>query len=161
MRSNSLLGAYAYPSPTSARPHAPTNVDGDVFSYDANGNMLIGLNGKVMTYDGENRPLSVTNSAGTTTYEYGPDGERLKNINPDGTITLYLQRSEIRDFGDAANESVLVYPFGNYREVAGALSVLHRDHLNSVRAISDAGLQYLNARYFASEMGRFFAAEQV
>jgi len=47
------------------------------------------------------------------------------------------------------------------REVAGALSVLHRDHLNSVRAISDAGLQYLNARYFASEMGRFFAAEQV
>ena len=30
------------------------------FTYDANGNMLTGLAGKIMTYDGENRPLSVT-----------------------------------------------------------------------------------------------------
>lgn len=29
-------------------------------TYDANGNMLTGLGGKIMTYDGENRPLSVT-----------------------------------------------------------------------------------------------------
>ena len=29
-------------------------------TYDANGNMLTGLGAKIMTYDGENRPLSVT-----------------------------------------------------------------------------------------------------
>jgi YD repeat-containing protein len=28
MLSNSLLGAYAYPAPTAARPHAPTSVRG-------------------------------------------------------------------------------------------------------------------------------------
>jgi|GEM_PF-2570635 len=148
-----------------------------------------------MTYDGENRPLTVTNSIGTTSYEYGPDGARLRKIDPDGTVTLYLERAEIREFG-GSGESVLVYPFGNMREVAGALSILHRDHLNSVRAISDAsgervkrsvylslgeaidvnvvpsaavetkgfigerfdddaGLQYLNARYYDPELGLF------
>lgn len=30
---------------------------------DANGNMLTGLEAKVMTYDGENQPLSVTSRA--------------------------------------------------------------------------------------------------
>ncbi|MGL4234943.1 hypothetical protein [Tabrizicola sp.] len=55
--------AYAYTDPLKP-DHAPSAVTtGGVtttFTYDANGNMLTGLAGKIMTYDGENRPLSVT-----------------------------------------------------------------------------------------------------
>jgi hypothetical protein len=54
---------YAYTDPLKP-DHAPTSVTTGgtttAFTYDANGNMLTGLAGKIMTYDGENRPLSVT-----------------------------------------------------------------------------------------------------
>jgi hypothetical protein len=36
------------------------------FAYDANGNMTAGLDGKAMTWDGENRPLSVTRNGKMT-----------------------------------------------------------------------------------------------
>ncbi|WP_397246459.1 hypothetical protein [Paracoccus mutanolyticus] len=36
--------------------------------------MTTGLNGKVMTYDGGNRPLSVTANGQRTCYVYGVDG---------------------------------------------------------------------------------------
>ena len=42
-------------------------------TYDASGNMLTGVLGKVMTYDAENRPLSVRLGAETTCYVYGAD----------------------------------------------------------------------------------------
>jgi hypothetical protein len=48
--------------------------------YDANGNMLSGLDAKVMSYDGENRPLSVSYSGKQTCYVYGADGARLKKL---------------------------------------------------------------------------------
>ncbi|MCU0829593.1 MAG: hypothetical protein MUE52_19975, partial [Tabrizicola sp.] len=55
--------AYAYTDPLKP-DHAPSSVTAGgvttTFTYDANGNMLTGLGGKIMTYDGENRPLSVT-----------------------------------------------------------------------------------------------------
>lgn len=58
MTSNSRTGTYAYG--TSRPRHAPvTSGNVTTLTYDANGNMLTGLDGKVMTYDGENRPLSV------------------------------------------------------------------------------------------------------
>ena len=49
-------------------------------AYDANGNMTTGLDGKGMTYDGENRPLSVSFAGVKTCYVYGADGARLKKI---------------------------------------------------------------------------------
>lgn len=52
-----------------------------MFSYDGDGNMTMGLGGKVMIYDGENRPLTVTAQNGDqTVYVYGADGARLKRI---------------------------------------------------------------------------------
>ncbi|WP_189654747.1 hypothetical protein [Paracoccus mutanolyticus] len=47
------------------------------FAYDANGNMTTGLNGKVMTYDGENRPLSVTANGQRTCYVYMRASHRM------------------------------------------------------------------------------------
>lgn len=37
-----------------------------------------GLDGKLMTYDGENRSVTVAFAGKTTTYVYGADGARLK-----------------------------------------------------------------------------------
>ncbi len=68
MVNKSDLGTYVYPAATAARPHTPLTVGAETFTYDDNGNMLTGLNGKVMTYDGENRPLTVALSGAMTTY---------------------------------------------------------------------------------------------
>ncbi|WP_225026895.1 RHS repeat-associated core domain-containing protein [Xinfangfangia pollutisoli] len=181
------------------------------FTYDANGNMLTGLGGKVITYDGENRPLSVTFAGKKTCYVYGADGKRLKKIDNLATTqdcatipasapaTVYFGVVEIRDW-KLATEHVITYPHPNVKLVNGRTpaeaTYLHRDHLGSVRAITtpaaeviekavympfgaqsewlspgqtapetkgwigerydaDAGLQYLNARYYDPVLGMF------
>ena len=80
MRTSSQVGTYAYAIHTVAR-HAPSTVTptsgtAQTLSYDANGNMLQGLDAKIMTYDGENRPLSVSYLGKKTCYVYGADGAR-------------------------------------------------------------------------------------
>jgi len=46
--------------------------------------MTVGLHGKTITYDAENRPLTATLAGQTTTYVYCADGTRLKRIDPSG-----------------------------------------------------------------------------
>ena len=72
------LGAHTYPLATAINRHAPTQVGIHSLALDANGSMLTGLFGKTMAYDGENRPVSVSHQGDTTSYTYGPDGQRLK-----------------------------------------------------------------------------------
>ncbi|WP_171181842.1 RHS repeat-associated core domain-containing protein [Ruegeria sp. HKCCD8929] len=196
MRSNSHVGDYSYLPGT----HRPTTVAGQGLNYDANGNMTLGLNGKVMSYDGENRPLSVTHAGRTTSYVYGADGTRLKKIEETGTaseaVTVTFGDVEIRNFGQGAAEEIVTYPHPDVRLVNGAASYMHRDQLSSVRLITgadgaedkrtvyhpfgqtrdwisdaaaaeetkgfigerydaDAGLQYLNARYYDPELAMF------
>ena len=87
--SKSDLGNYTYPLDTANNPHAPSQVGTHSFTYDANGNMLTGLYGKTMAYDGENRPVSVSHQGDTTSYTYGPDGKRLKKDVTSSVTTLY------------------------------------------------------------------------
>lgn len=72
-------------------------------TYDANSNQTAGLDGKVMTCDGENRPVSARYAGKTTSYVYGADGARLKKVESDpvtGTsVTLYMGPVEIRRYG--------------------------------------------------------------
>ncbi|GHC56738.1 RHS repeat-associated core domain-containing protein [Neogemmobacter tilapiae] len=209
--SGSLPQTYSYGP--AAPDHAPTSVEVNgitqAFTYDPNGNMTAGLN-KAMTYDGENRPLSVTFNGQTTCYVYGASGVRLKKIElkafgtctapgPQTEVTAYVGPLELRNFGTVAEEW-LAYPHPLVRLVrkngAWATSFLHTDYLGSVRAISDAsgtvsegasyqpygeqsqivvpgtdpddskgwigerydadaGLQYLNARYYDPVLGMF------
>ncbi|NOX73210.1 MAG: RHS repeat-associated core domain-containing protein [Alphaproteobacteria bacterium] len=149
-----------------------------------------------MTYDAENRPLSVAYAGNTTAYVYGADGGRVKKV--EGTDeTAYFGGVEIRKFGQGASEEILTYPHPSARYKNGvATAYLHSDQLNSVRTVTDsvgalakrstyrpfgeiddwnvdpavafetkgfigerfdadAGLQYLNARYYDPELGRF------
>lgn len=196
MASNSEVGTYNYAG--SPVPHAPASTNGTTLTYDANGNMETGYDGKVLTYDGENRPVLVTKGGITTQYIYGADGTRLQKIIDDsGTITrtVYVGNVEIRE-PTTPNQKILQYPHENIRIVDGTVSYMFRDQLGSVRLISnqnemrgersyykpfgekvetvfaasdgletkgwigerfdaEAGLQYLNARYYDPELGLF------
>ncbi len=221
MRNNSLVGAYAYGNTTFA-VHAPTTVTpsgggAQTLAYDPNGNMTTGLDGKVMTYDLENRPLSVAFAGKKTCYVYGADGTRRKKIEnfsptqgcdaPTASqpVTLYIGQTEIWNWGQGNAEEILLYPtlairISLTKNAGGAVvtkvSTLHRDALGSVRAVTsaaglkaerslfrpfgeeastrfdlatavetkgfigqrmdaDAGLQYLNARYYDPKLGMF------
>jgi len=72
-------------------------------NYDANGNMtsspslIPGFSDRVMSYDAENRPLSVTHQGDTTTYTYGADGSRLLRTEPNGDIVATFGPARIRD----------------------------------------------------------------
>ena len=168
--------------------------------------MLSGLGGKIMEYDGENRPLSVTYLGKKTCYVYGTDGKRLKMVEglapatlctalpPAANVTTYFGPVEVRNWLGA--EQVLTYPWAAIKLTNGVATWLHFDHLGSVRAITDAagvkvesaiyrpfgeqsewllpgnvspetkgwigerydadaGLQYLNARYYDPALGLF------
>lgn len=180
--------------------------------------MLMGLGGKIMTYDGENRPLSVTWLGKKTCYVYVVDGKRLKkveNLAPaancnalptNAAATVYFGAVEVRSWMVAGQEQVLTYPLSAIKLLNGTTpavaSYLHRDGLSSVRAITnaagakieaalykpfgeqsewvlpgnaapetkgwigerydaDAGLQYLNARYYDPELSLFLQPDWV
>lgn len=103
--------------------------------------MLTGLHGKTMTYDGENRPLSVTHNGVRTEYVCGADGSRLQQVTAAGTasedVITYLGPLEIRGDLSAPGE-VVVHARTGVRLVDGVESYLHRDQLGSVVLITDA-----------------------
>lgn len=131
--------------------HAPNTVGGssNTLAYDDNGNMTAGYQGKVMTYDAENRPLSVTKGGVRTEYIYAADGTRLKRIDDAGTanekVTVYIGDLEIRNWGANHGEEFLYYPLPDIRirstepgpsfaKVTKA-SYLVTDQLGTVRAV--------------------------
>ncbi|RLJ60744.1 RHS repeat-associated protein [Litoreibacter meonggei] len=147
IRTKSGVGTYKYPSIYNPNTHAPRKVGGTVTTFDANGNMLSGIRGKVMTYDAENRPLTVTKGGVLTEYVYATDGSRLKRIE-DGVTTVTFGNVEIRNFMTPA-ETVLTYPHPSVRlENGGDAKYLHRDHLGSVRLITDQSEQELDVRTY-------------
>jgi YD repeat-containing protein len=96
----------------------------------------------------ENRPLSVTHGGATTTYTYGADGTRLLRTDPSGNITATFGPVEIRNVGSPA-EQVLTYPHPDIRITNGTeVTYLHRDHLNSVVAMTDAAGARAEARVY-------------
>ncbi|WP_299749667.1 RHS repeat-associated core domain-containing protein [uncultured Tateyamaria sp.] len=135
IKSNSTFPNPNYNYTGSPVAHAPANVNGQPLNYDANGNMTVGIYGKTMTYDGENRPLSVTNGGTTTRYVYGADGKRLKKIEnadtPQEKVTLYLGALEVQ------GDDFIVYPHPNVRAVNGVPSFIATDVRGSNRLIMD------------------------
>jgi hypothetical protein len=134
-----------YPSPgaTAVRPHAPTSICGTAVTYDANGNTLSydadgagSLQPRTFTYDGENRPLTITQNANVTSFAYAPDGERagksfggnaftylgndaeflVNSVNPTGLLTSTLHP-------DVRREGLIT-------------SWAHKDHLASNHLVS-------------------------
>ena len=135
---NSAVGTYTYPTQGSAafQPHAVQSAGSWTFTYDLNGNQLNRYTGatldRALSYDNDNRPVTVTQGTATVTYLYGPDGERLKKQTATGT-TLYI--------GDAERDPAggwTTYPAPEVKRAGSVLNWLHRDHLSSVRRVTDS-----------------------
>jgi len=140
---------YAYTTQGSSafQPHAVTTAGNWSFSYDLNGNqtsrLTSGVTDRSIVYDNDNRPATVTLGSATVTYLYGPDGERLKKQTTSGT-TLYIGAdTEIDPAGGHSN-----YLNADVKSVNGALTWLHRDHLTSVRRVTDAAGELTRASVY-------------
>ncbi|MBI3177559.1 MAG: hypothetical protein HYZ35_06180 [Chloroflexi bacterium] len=87
-------------------------------------------------------------------YQYDGDGNRVKQVHPDGTFTIYiagLYEASYASTGTLLNTKVY-YAFGG-KVVAmrdnSTLYYLHTDHLGSTRVVTDGNGQAvsLNAYY--------------
>jgi hypothetical protein len=130
------LNPYSYPTPGSARPHAPTSVSGlGSYQYDANGNRSSDPSGHSYSYDGENRLLST--SAGITN-TFDGDGKRL--IRVANGVTMY-SIGEWYEFNPSTQQATVYYPFlgqplAMRNGADGNIYYLHHDHLGSLSQIT-------------------------
>jgi YD repeat-containing protein len=130
MLTNSQVGTYSYPAPGSPRPHAVTGISGgplgsQSFTYDANGSMTV-QGPDTRSYDGENRLVSATDGALTTTFVYGPDGARLKKT-AGGATTLYFG-DDVEVIPGATPQYTKYLPGDAKRVGLSTTTWLHRDH---------------------------------
>lgn len=91
--------AYAYDA---NHPHAVAGVTrlentineySDLYTYDANGNMVTRIEQGVewtQTFNAENRLSSLSDGTDTWSFVYDGDGNRVRQVNPDGSVTIFL-----------------------------------------------------------------------
>jgi RHS repeat-associated protein len=130
----------APPPQVFAHPHAPNSICGTPVTYDANGNTTTydvddagPLMPRSFTYDGENRPVSVTQNGNVTTMAYGPDGERASKRF--GTSTYYYVGGESELLVNPTYTTGLLtsYLHPDVKREGLATDFLIKDHLASNR----------------------------
>ena len=135
--SRTRLGqAFTYPAATDPRPHAPTLLGATPIGYDANGNM-VSDGARTLAWDAANRLAQVTAGGLTTSFAYGPDGTRVKKSSS-LSETLYPTADVEVDTALTGPAAYTRYPHMDVKVVGTAAFFLHRDHLASVRAVTDA-----------------------
>ncbi len=152
----SYTWAYTYGG---AQPHAPARIGDRTFRYDLNGNQTRwdsdGGTRRTITWDEENRPLSVTDSgqATPTRFLYDAEGMRANKLGLHGE-TLYLSRwFSLRNGG-----TVSKHLFADDLRVATKVTTnaeflffYQPDHLGSAQFITDEqGSAYAHLEYFPS-----------
>ncbi len=135
---------YPLQGPASVRPHAPTQICGSPVTYDNNGNTLAyDVDGPSLTskaprdlvYDLENRVIAVERGGVTTSFAYGPDGERVSKTFGSNT-TLYLGNDAEISFSPANPAGELTsYLHADVRRVGSATEYMIKDHLASNRLV--------------------------
>ncbi len=132
-----LAGSFTYPAPTGVRPHAPTHLGSQAISYDANGNMT-GDGARTLIWDEANRlkQVNIAASGANVHLAYGPDGSRARKSSP-FKVTRYPS-PDIEFSGSGTNASDWTrYPHMNVKVEGTTKYWLHRDHLASVRVVTD------------------------
>ncbi|WP_165909505.1 RHS repeat-associated core domain-containing protein [Shinella sp. JR1-6] len=148
-----VSGAYVYPDGTAVRPHAATQIGAKTLSYDGNGNLLSDGT-RALTWDRSNLLGSVAQSGSTVSFSYGPDGARAIKSWAFGKV-LYANANVEIDRTTPGSEIYTRYPHPDIKlttTAAGATSkaYLHRDHLASVRQVTDAAGSLVEATGYAA-----------
>ena len=151
-----LTGAFTYPAGTATRPHAPLTLGTNAMTYDANGNMTAD-GSRTLTWDEANRLGQVVNAASATIdFAYGPDGKRARKVGA-GTDTLYPDAdAEIDATGSPVSPGIYAlnaytrYPHMDIKLVGTSAHYIHRDHLSSVRFVTDATGNLIEQTAYAS-----------
>ncbi|MDX1410372.1 MAG: hypothetical protein R3330_19610, partial [Saprospiraceae bacterium] len=128
---------------------------GEEFTYDANGNMIGREDASgdyTQEFDYENRLTTVTNTTtiSVTQFLYDADGQRMKTVEPDGTV-IYTPfpgyEKEVRDGGETIERSyytlvgqviavrIKTSPTADPND---GLYFIHQDHLGSTSVLSDS-----------------------
>jgi RHS repeat-associated protein len=125
---------------TGAGPHQVRSKGGWSYTYDANGN-LVSHNGRSYTWNSDNLParLTIPNVADEH-YTYDADGERLtRTVN--GVTTVYLAgvwEEEIPTGVTRSHYALQEQVVAQRSSNPNVVLYLHRDHLGSVSAATDA-----------------------
>jgi RHS repeat-associated protein len=143
-----VAGTYVYPAANAARPHAPITVGANAMAYDANGNLTSDAS-RTLTWDEANRLKTVTLAANTVNLTYGPDGARVKKASAFAT-TLYPDASVEINPATPGAEIYTRYPHPDVKVTGTTKAFLHRDHLASVRMVTDASGNITEATNYAS-----------
>jgi RHS repeat-associated protein len=123
-----------------AHPHAPNSICGTAVTYDANGNTTNydvdgagPLSPRSFAYDGENRPVAVTQNGNVTAMAYGPDGERASKRF--GTSAYYYLGTEAELLVNPTYTTGLLtsYLHPDVKREGLATDFLIKDHLASNR----------------------------
>ncbi|TQV87009.1 fibronectin type III domain-containing protein [Aliikangiella coralliicola] len=131
--------------PNAVRSVNKNNVGTIEFSYDDNGNLLTG-DGKTMTYNAFNKPLTITKNSIKSTFYYGADQMRYKQVKTgqaNGTeTTIYIGKDyEVISYnGETAKKVYLGDAIITETEsniVDYKIGFVHRDRLNSVVTITN------------------------
>lgn len=128
-------------------PHAVRTAGSNNYTYDLNGNMRTSPS-KLMSYDIENRMISVETSTETTNFTYDVDGSRIKKQTGTNTITYIGSLFEKDQTGKTTKH---IFAGANRVcsiESTGSTYYYHSDHLGSSNIISDStGAQVQHCEY--------------
>jgi len=130
-----VAGSYVYPAVTSPRPHAPISVGANAMAYDANGN-LTSDGSRTLSWDEANRLKTVSLASNTVNLAYGPDGARAKKTSSFAT-TLYPDADVEINPATPGAEIYTRYPHPDIKVIGTTKYFLHREHLASVRLVTD------------------------
>jgi RHS repeat-associated protein len=132
-----------------ALPHAIKRALGVTYTYDENGNTLTdsmpsGAT-RTFTWSGANQLKSVKVTEGTTNsvtrLVYGADGARVKKVPPSDEFSLYPS-ADVEITKKTSGWEYTRYPYMDVKVVlSGGVNrtfYLHRDHLSSVRVVTNA-----------------------
>ncbi|HIB65081.1 MAG TPA: hypothetical protein EYO33_08220, partial [Phycisphaerales bacterium] len=108
------------------------------YAYDSNGN-VIERGEQTITYTPFNKPAVITGSGGTSRFWYGPDRARYRQDSREGTTLYFGSNYEEVHAGNKVVEKAFVGDFLQVVTENGQerFEYLHRDHLGSVRAVTD------------------------
>ena len=156
----------------SAHKHAVTALStGESYQYDADGNMTCrveGGNTYIQTFNAENRMSQAQQVSGTCavpgtviaqwSFIYDGDGNLVKQVNPDGSKTIYIDGvyEEDRDSGGSVTGTRVYYSAGGAMRVNGALYFVLKDNLGSAVVTLDASGNVIGQeRYYPFGSTRF------